>query len=63
MLLHIEVRKDGSPGRVDVLQDPGMGFGEAARNCAIANARFEPPIDVDGNPTTTTVRVHVRFRR
>jgi protein TonB len=60
VVLRVRVRADGHADAVDVLSDPGFGFGVAARGCALAT-RFEPARDADGRPTTALsapIRVH-----
>lgn len=48
--------------RVDIVQDPGHGFGEAARRCAMGkswrSARYR-----EGRPTAGSVMVRVQFVR
>jgi len=59
----VSVRPDGSPQSVSVMQDPGSGFGRAARSCALGR-RFKAGLDRDGNPTTTTTQpIRVNFSR
>ncbi|MCS6899265.1 MAG: energy transducer TonB [Myxococcales bacterium] len=59
----VTVRPDGSVQSVKVLNDPGNGFGRAARTCALSQ-RFEPALDRSGQPTTaTTAPFTVRFTR
>jgi periplasmic protein TonB len=61
--LVVRVRSDGSAESVVVLSDPGSGFGEAARRCALAQ-RFRPAEGPDGAPTAgPTAPFVVRFRR
>ena len=60
VLLRAAVRADGRAERVDVLADPGFGFGAAARSCALAT-RFEPARDPAGQPVAALsppIRVH-----
>lgn len=59
----VTVRPDGSVQSVKVLNDPGNGFGRAARTCALSQ-RFEAAWDRGGQPTTsTTAPFTVRFTR
>lgn len=59
----VTVRTDGSVQSVKVLNDPGNGFGRAARTRALSQ-RFEPAFDRAGQPTTaTTAPFTVRFTR
>ncbi len=60
VVLRATVRADGRAERVDVLADPGYGFGAAARLCALAT-RFEPARDPAGQTVTSLsppIRVH-----
>jgi protein TonB len=60
VVLRVAVRADGSADRVDVVEDPGFGFGRAARQCALAT-RFEPARDPAGAPIAALsppIRVH-----
>lgn len=45
----VEVDPDGSPVRARVVDDPGHGFGEAARACAMTD-RYVPGLGADGRP-------------
>jgi protein TonB len=63
VVLRVRVKADGSAGSVDVLQDPGLGFGAAARACAL-QTRFEPAPGPDGKPiASTSPPIRVRFTR
>ena len=60
VVLQASVRADGRTEHVDVLSDPGLGFGAAARLCAL-RTRFEPARDVAGLPIAAQsppIRVH-----
>ena len=60
VVLRVSVRSDGQAERVDVLSDPGFGFGAAARLCAL-RTRFEPARDPGGLPVVALsppIRVH-----
>jgi periplasmic protein TonB len=60
VVLRVAVRADGHADRVDVVEDPGFGFGRAARQCALAT-RFEPARDLAGAPIAALsppIRVH-----
>jgi protein TonB len=60
VVLRATVRADGRADRVDVLSDPGFGFGDAARACAL-RTRFEPARDTAGQPIPSQsppIRVH-----
>lgn len=59
----VTVRPDGSVQSVKVVEDPGYGFGRAARICALAR-RFNPGLDKTGQATTSvTPPIRVRFTR
>ncbi|MBX3204523.1 MAG: energy transducer TonB [Labilithrix sp.] len=49
VVIEVHVGADGRPERVDVLQDPGYGFGEAAKDCAM-KMRYVPARGSDGEP-------------
>jgi protein TonB len=60
VVLRVSVRPDGRAERVDVLSDPGFGFGAAARLCALRTA-FQAAHDSAGQPISATsppIRVH-----
>jgi protein TonB len=59
----VVVSASGTPTSVNVLSDPGYGFGRIAKRCAM---RFKYPVGLDkmGNPTATATRPFmVRFTR
>lgn len=59
----VSVSLRGTPERVTVLSDPGLGFGAAAKRCALGQ-RFLPALDVEGRPAAgTTAPFSVRFTR
>jgi protein TonB len=60
VLIQVHVRADGTPDRVDVLSDPGHGFGRVARACAL-KVRYRAARDAAGTPvpaTTKPIRIH-----
>jgi protein TonB len=60
VVLRATIRADGRADSVDVLSDPGFGFGAAARLCAL-RTRFEPAHDTAGLPIAAQsppIRVH-----
>jgi len=60
VVLQASVRADGRADKVDILSDPGFGFGAAARLCAL-RTRFEPARDGTGQPIVARsppIRVH-----
>jgi periplasmic protein TonB len=63
VVVRVIVRPDGRAERVDIVSDPGFGFGQAARVCVLAN-RFEPALDAGGHPiAATSPPMRVRFFR
>jgi protein TonB len=61
--LVVTVRPDGTPRSVQVVSDPGHGFGRAARMCALSK-RYTPAWDHDGNAIMgTTPPIRVTFTR
>lgn len=59
----VTVRPDGSPLSVNVVSDPGHGFGRAARMCALSR-RYRPALDRNGVPTTAaSPPIRIRFSR
>jgi protein TonB len=60
VVLQASVRADGRADNVDILRDPGFGFGAAARLCAL-RTRFDPARDGTGQPIiarSPPIRVH-----
>jgi len=60
VILRATVGADGRADHVDVLSDPGFGFGAAARLCAL-RTRFEPAHGAAGQPLAALsppIRVH-----
>lgn len=60
--LRVDVRADGTPTTVSVLQDPGNGFGREARRCAM-NKHYQSALDHDGNAIVGTWQARVHFSR
>jgi protein TonB len=59
----ITVRPDGGAQEVKVVNDPGHGFGRAARQCALRQ-RYNPARDQEGRPLLTTMApLIIRFTR
>lgn len=59
----VHVRADGIAERVDVLNDPGHGFGAAAATCA-KQRKYTPPNDEQGRPKPgRTPPIRIRFTR
>ena len=63
VVLRVWVRSDGSPEQVQMIEEPGFGFGPAATLCAMSRT-YVPATDEHGEPTTGwTPRIRVRFVR
>jgi protein TonB len=63
VVLRVLVQADGSVQAVNVLADPGSGFGDAARTCAMRTP-FRPALDDDGGPVAAwSPPIRVRFLR
>jgi protein TonB len=63
VVIRVGVRADGRAERVDVVSDPGLGFGPAAGNCALGT-RFQPARNAAGEPiAATSPLIRVRFFR
>ncbi|TKD11785.1 energy transducer TonB [Polyangium fumosum] len=61
--LRILVRADGRAQRVEVVSDPGHGFGAQARFCA-AQHHYRPALDRDGQPIQASLGpIRIRFMR
>lgn len=60
--LEVEIGGDGAARAVNVLKDPGYGFGRAARQYALRQ-RHTPALDHDGNAIASTIKVKVHFSR
>lgn len=61
VVIRVAVRADGRVDHVDVLDDPGFGFGRAARDCALASRSFAPALDPQGAPVAAQsppIRIH-----
>jgi protein TonB len=56
------VAPDGRAQSVSVLSDPGYGFGQLARSCAL-RGRYAPGLNRAGQPASTTVRFVIKFKR
>jgi protein TonB len=60
--LRVEVTAAGGVRSVSIQSDPGHGFGDAARRCALTR-RWMPALDRDGNVVDGGVVIRVRFER
>lgn len=60
--LQVQVAADGNVQTVNVLSDPGYGFGREAQRCA-RRKRWDPGIDKKGAATGALARIKVRFQR
>jgi protein TonB len=63
VVLRVNVESDGAVQTVKIVTDPGSGFGEAARTCAL-QTRFHPARDPSGEATAAwSPPIRVRFVR
>lgn len=63
VVLIVTVDLSGAPTEVRIVNDPGSGFGRAARDC-LMQARFVPAVDERGRPVEAqSPPVVVRFAR
>lgn len=63
VLIKVHVKPDGSPESVDVVQDPGHGFGREARKCAMRK-KYAAGLDANGQPVASVTKpFRVRFER
>jgi hypothetical protein len=62
VLLRVTVSATGAAEAVEILEDPGQGFGEVAQRCAMART-YDGARDTAGAPTATTKEILVRFVR
>jgi periplasmic protein TonB len=62
VMLEVHVAADGTAEAVNVLKDPGYGFGRAARQCALRQ-HHSAALDHDGNPIASTIKANVHFSR
>lgn len=60
--LRVDVASTGAVLDARAIDDPGHGFAQSARACALRN-RFAPALDRAGAPTRATATVHVSFDR
>jgi hypothetical protein len=61
VLVVVHVEPDGKPVSADVLEDPGNGFGEAAKKCALEKA-YVAAHDVNGQPVrAATFPFYIHF--
>jgi protein TonB len=60
----VTVAPDGSAKSVRVVdKDPGFGFGQLARRCALRR-RYQPALDARGQPVTAPTRpIRIKFDR
>ena len=58
------IRADGSVEDIEVLSDPGHGFGKRAALCARSKVSFDPALDAAGQPSAgKTPPLRIRFVR
>lgn len=63
VVLRVVVSDTGKPESVEILSDPGHGFAESARACAMKQT-FEPGTNSKGIPVrSTTPPIRLRFER
>ncbi|MDC3955655.1 biopolymer transporter ExbD [Polyangium jinanense] len=63
VMLRVWVTTNGSPEWVQILNDPGHGFGMVAAQCAMVR-KYSPALDKDGRPMAAkTPPIRVRFIR
>ena len=55
VVVSVTVKPNGRPESVEVVEDPGHGFGELAKRCALAH-EFIPALDREGRPLRATTR-------
>ena len=60
--IRVTIQADGAPKDVEMLRDPGHGFAEEARRCALGK-RWSPALDYEGRPVEVTMTVNARFDR
>jgi protein TonB len=60
--LALRITPQGSVETVNVLHDPGHGFGSEAKRCALRK-RWDAGLDRTGRPVASDIRVNVRFVR
>jgi hypothetical protein len=63
VILRVSVAASGAPESVEVLSDPGNGFGDAARQCAMART-YQPAHDPSGHTVAAKTKpIRVRYVR
>jgi protein TonB len=63
VVVQVATRADGTADHVNVLSDPGHGFGRAAQLCA-RKEHYDPALDRAGNPIAgSTKSIRIRFER
>ncbi|HSO39213.1 MAG TPA: energy transducer TonB, partial [Labilithrix sp.] len=63
VVIAVVVDERGHASKVDVLTDPGYGFGREARRCALREV-YTPGLDRDGRAVASTLKsIKVRFAR
>lgn len=60
--IEVKVSVDGRAETVAITSDPGHGFGREAKKCALRE-KYDPALDVAGNPIPGVFRVRFRFSR
>jgi protein TonB len=59
--IQVTVGADGKPS-VSVMNDPGHGFGRAAKNCALSK-QYTSALNRAGTPIASSFPVNVTFSR
>jgi hypothetical protein len=62
VILALCIDASGNLSSSHVVEDPGWGFGGAARQC-VAKMRFQPGLDASGNPAMGRFDLSVRYVR
>jgi protein TonB len=63
VLVSVTVSPDGSARSVRVMSDPGYGFGQQAKRCAMTK-RYKPALDAGGQPiTASSPPIRINFSR
>jgi protein TonB len=62
VVIAVTITQDGHAQSVNVVQDPGYGFGALAKRCALRE-HFSPALGKDGTPITASQVITINFRR
>jgi protein TonB len=58
----VQVNSEGNPKSVEVLNDPGFGFGRAARQCALKQS-YRSALNREGKAIAHSLATVVKFER